>query len=286
MDSHTKGTLLMVLSATTFGTIGVLGKLAAAVGMTIPSMLTWRFLFGSLILWAVLAVRGDLELLRGRELLAAVAIGGGWYALASGFYFWGLEFMTAGLVGIVLYTYPAFVLLLSFLFLEEAVTARTVTALALAFAGVGLVTGVRPAGASVVGVVVVLGASVAYAAYYVTGHVALADVDSATLTAHVVPSAAASFLLFGLATGRLAPPATAYEWSLVAAFATVGCAVPLTAFFAGLSHVGASRASIISSLEPATAVLLGALVLGEPVTPTTVAGGVLVLAGVVLLQLE
>ncbi|MFB6221017.1 MAG: DMT family transporter [Halolamina sp.] len=286
MDSQTKGTLLMVVSATGFGTIAVLGKLAAQVGMSIPTMLAWRFLFGGLIIWVVLGARGDLELLRGRDLAAAVAIGGGWYAVASGFYFWGLEFMTAGLVAIVIYTYPAFVLLLSLLFLEEVITRRTVGALALAFAGVGLVTGVRPAGASVVGVVVVLGAALTYAAYYVTGHVALEDVGSATLAAHVVPAAATSFLLFGLATGRLAVPATTYEWSLVAAFATIGCAIPLTAFFAGLSHIGASRASIISSLEPVTAVLLGAAVLGEPVTVPTAVGGALILAGVVLLQLE
>lgn len=286
MDDDIKGVVLMVVSGTTFGTLGVLGKLASEVGLSIPTVLAYRFLFGSLIFWTMLTIGGDLRLLRGRPLAMAFGIGAGFYAAQSGLYFLGLEYMTAGLVGIVIYTYPVFVLGLSLLVLDETITPHTLVALVLAISGVALVVGADPAGADVRGIAVVLAAALVYAGYYVTSHVALTDVDSQILTAHVLPSAAASFVVFGAVTGQLTVPATSYEWGLVGAIGVVGTAIPISAFFAGLGYIGASRASIISSLEPASAVGLGVIVLGEPLTPTTVVGGLLILGGVILIERE
>jgi drug/metabolite transporter (DMT)-like permease len=286
MDDETKGVLLMVVSGTSFGTLGILGKLASAAGLSIPTVLVYRFVFGSLVFWAMLAAAGKLRFLRGRPLGIAILLGGGCYAAQSGLYFWGLEFMTAGLAGIVVYTYPVFVLVLSFLLLEETITRYTVVALALALGGVALITGVDPAGADPRGIAIVLGAALVYAVYYVTSHATLENVDAQTLTAHVLPAAAVSFLAFGTATGQLTVPAGGYEWGVLFSIGVVGTAIPIGTFFAGLAYIGASRASIVSSLEPASAVLLGVLVLGEPLTLTTVVGGLLVLGGVLLVERE
>lgn len=54
--------------------------------MSIPTMLASRFPFGSLILWGLLALRGNLELLRGRALFVAVGICG--VAPGHSFDFW------------------------------------------------------------------------------------------------------------------------------------------------------------------------------------------------------
>ncbi|MEF8783864.1 MAG: DMT family transporter [Haloarculaceae archaeon] len=286
MDDETKGILLLVASGTSFGTLGIFGKLAAGAGLSIPTVLAYRFLIGSLAFWAMLVAMGRVTFLRGRSLGLAVLIGSGCYALQSGLYFWGLEFMTAGLVGIVVYTYPVFVLVLSALVLEEHITGYTVAALTLALGGVALITGADPAGADPRGVAVVLGAAVVYAVYYVLSHATLADVDTWPLTAHVLPAAAASFVVFGATTGQLAVPGSAFEWGVLTGLGVLGTAVPIGTFFAGLGYVGASRASIISSLEPASAVVLGLVVLGEPVAPTTVLGGALVLVGVLLIERE
>lgn len=286
MDSDTKGVLLMVLSATSFGTLGVLGKYAAAAGLSIPTVLTYRFLGGTLFFWVLVAYSGNLRRLRGRTLGVAVLLGAGFYAAQSGLYFLGLEYMTAGLVGLVIYTYPVLVVVLSYVVLDEQITRYTVVGLAFALGGVAVVSGFDPAGADPRGVAIVLGAALVYAGYYVTSHVALDDVGAQTLTAYVLPSAGASFVVFGLATNSLTVPTTGYEVTVLAAVALVGTAIPIGAFFAGLAYIGASRASIISSLEPATAVVLGAILLDEPVAPATVVGGLLVLVGVLVIQRE
>lgn len=284
MDSDTKGVLLMVCSATSFGTLGILGKYASAAGLTIPTVLTYRFLGGTLFLWGMTAYSGHLRLLRGRELGIAVLLGTGFYAAQSGLYFLGLEYMTAGLVGLVVYVYPVLVVVLSYLVLGEPITRYTVVGLGLALGGVAVISGVDPAGADPRGIAIVLAAALVYAGYYVTSHVALENVDARTLTAYVLPAAGASFVAFGAATGTLSIPTTSHEVSVLAALALLGTAIPIGAFFAGLASIGASRASVISSLEPATTVVLGVILLDEPLAVATIVGGLLVLAGVIIIQ--
>lgn len=280
------GTALVLVSAVGFGTLGIFGKLTDAVGLSIPTVLAFRFLFATAVVWLLLGVRGELRLLRGRTLALGFALGALGYAAMSGLYFWGLTFMTAGLVGIVLYTYPVFVVVAAAMRLDESVTRRTVAALAAALAGVVLVTGADPAGADPRGVAVVLAAALVYASYITASRVTLTTVDPQVLTAHVLPSAGAAFLVLGTATGRLGVPGTPYEWGLVVALAVVATAIPIFTFFAGLRRIGASRASIVSTAEPVVTLLLGAAVLGEPITPATVVGGALVLGGVLLVQTE
>lgn len=280
------GFALVLVSAVGFGTLGIFGKLADGAGLSIPTVLAFRFLLATALVWLLLGARGELRVLRGRSLALGVALGALGYATMSGLYFWGLTFMTAGLVGIVLYTYPVFVVAAAAMRLDERVTRRTVGALAAALAGVALVTGADPAGADPRGIAVVLGAAVVYASYITASRVALTTVDPRVLTAHVLPAAGATFLVFGTATGSLDVPGTPYAWGVVVAIAVAATAVPILAFFAGLQRIGASRASIVSTAEPVVTLLLGAAVLGEPVTPATAAGAALVLGGVLLVQAE
>jgi drug/metabolite transporter (DMT)-like permease len=57
-------------------------------------------------------------------------------------------------------------------------------------------------------------------------------------------------------------------------------------FFAGLSRIGPSRAAIVSTLEPAVTVALAAVILQENITLEQLAGGALILAAVIVLQVR
>ncbi|KTG30728.1 DMT family transporter [Haloferax profundi] len=275
---------LVALSGLGFGTLAIFGKFAAAAGLSIPTVLFFRFFVATIVVWSWLALRGDLRLLSGRDLAVGLGLGGLGYATMSSLYFLGLEYLTAGLTSIVLYTYPVFVVGLAIVALDEPVTRRTVSALVVALTGVALITGADPAGVDPRGVLIVLVAAVVYATYIVVGRRALNTVDSRTLTAHVLPAAAVSFLLVGTATGQLSVPTETASWLIVGAIAVFATAIPIFAFFAGMARIGASRASIVSTFEPAGTLVLGALVLGEPVTLVTVLGGTLVVTGVVLVE--
>jgi drug/metabolite transporter (DMT)-like permease len=282
MDDARVGALFVLCSAAGFGTLGIFGTVAGDAGLSIPTVLFFRFTLATVLVWAILGVRGRLKLLRGRDLLAGVALGAFGYAAMSGLYFLGLEFMTAGMVGIILYTYPVFVLVLAAAVLDEPIGRRSIAALAVTLSGIALITGADPAAADPRGVGIVLVAALVYASYITASRTTLEDVAAPILTAHVMPAAAVTFLLIGLGTDSLAMPSGAVAWGSILAIAVFATAVPIFTFFAGLSRIGAGPAAILSTVEPVITVALGALFLAEPVSAVVVGGGSLVLLGVVL----
>lgn len=286
MDDARVGALLVLCSAVGFGTLGVLGVVAGDAGLSIPTILFLRFAIATVVVWTTFGARGRLRLLRGRELATGFALGAFGYATMSGLYFVGLEFMTAGLVGIVLYTYPVFVLVLAAVVLEEPVGGRSLAALVSTLGGIALITGADPAAADPRGVGIVLGAAVVYATYITVSRTTLEEVTAPTLTAHVMPAAALTFLVVGAGTDSLAVPEGAVAWAAVLGIAVLATAVPIFAFFAGLSRIGAGPAAILSAVEPVVTVALGAAFLAEPVSAVVLVGGALVLVGVVLVPRE
>ncbi|WP_224269076.1 DMT family transporter [Haloprofundus salinisoli] len=290
--SETVGAALVVVSAFGFGTLAVLGQFAFDAGLNVPSVLVLRFTLATVLVWTLLAARrrrsdaSERLRLRGRLFLTAVGLGLVGYTGQSALFFWGLEYLTAGVTTLVLYTYPAFVLVLSALVLGEPLTRRRLVALPLVLGGVALVAGVDPAGVSPVGVVIVLGSALVYSGYIVVSRVALADTDGLLLAGHVLPAAAVSFFTYGTATDSLALPTTTDGWLAVAGIAVLSTVVPVVTFFGGLRRIGASRAGLVSTVEPIVAVVLGVLLLSEPFPPTTFAGGALVLVGVWLIHAE
>ncbi|SIS19977.1 DMT family transporter [Natronorubrum thiooxidans] len=286
MKDETVGIVLVLISAIGFGTLGIFGMLAAGEEVSIPTVLALRFGLATVVVWTVLRLRGRFQVLTGRTLAIALALGGIGYATQSGLYFFGLEFMTAGMVAIVLYTYPAFVVCIVAITNPSRVTRRVVIALGLSVSGVALITGADPVGVDPRGIVIVLGAALAYSLYIVVSQQALVTTDAETLTAFVLPAAAGSFVAFGVGTDTLTMPGSVSAWGVIVAIAIFATVVPVLTFFAGIAKIGASRASIISTAEPVVTVTLGVLVLGESVTVVTIVGGTLVITGVVLIQLE
>jgi len=95
-----------------------------------------------------------------------------------------------------------------------------------------------------------------------------------------------SLTVAGLVVGDLHPDAVAAPglgW--LAAIAVVSTVAAIGLFFAGLRHVGSTTASIVSTAEPLTTVLLASVVLGESLDAVQLLGGALVLAGVVVLSI-
>ena len=159
------GTLLMAISATSFGALAIFAKLAYADGADTSAILFLRFLLGGLTLTAFLLARGA-RWPRGRNLVLAMAMGGIGYVGQSACYFLALRHASAALVAILLYLYPALVVLLAALCLRERMTWWKGIAVAAALIGTILAVGGRMEG-SPVGVALGIGAAVIYSVYIV-----------------------------------------------------------------------------------------------------------------------
>jgi drug/metabolite transporter (DMT)-like permease len=275
---RTVGLLFTVIGAALFGTLGIFGEAAASVGLSTATLLSYRFVGATVIFWGLSVFRGGIPVLRGRTLAAELGLGVV-YGVMSVAYFESLAWLSAGVAALLLFTYPVQVTLVSALGLSEPVTLPKLLALLAAVGGVGLVVGGGTA-VALPGVLLVGLASVCYTVYATGTRVAVADVAPLVHAAYVFVGLSASTLLYGVATNTLRVPTDPTHWALVVGITVLGTILPMILFTEGLARIEASRASIVSTSEPLTTVLLGVLLLGEPLTISIAAGAALILAGV------
>jgi drug/metabolite transporter (DMT)-like permease len=279
------GALLCVASAAAFGAMAVFGKLALEAGVTVITLLTVRFTLSAAVL-APFSARSWRALPR-RRLVQALALGACGYATQSALYFLALERVDAGLVGLLLYTFPALVTLGAVALGRDRLDRPRVLSLVVAFAGLVLVlSSGGKAHAETLGVIFALCAALVYTTYILGCEPVLEAMDPRTLTALVCTGGATTYLIGGTVSGRLDFGFEAIGWLWLACIIGVSTIAAVTLFFAGLARVGPSRASIISTVEPLVTVGLAFVVFGERLAATQLLGGALVLSSVVLLQLS
>ena len=280
MHQRTVGLLFTVLAAALFGTLGIFGKQAVAADLSVTTLLAGRFLVATLLLWSILLAGGGATRPPWRVLGAELGLGLV-YAVMSLAYFESLAWLSAGVAALLLFTYPVQVTVASTLLLGEPLTVPKLLALLTATAGVALVVvGDRllVAGA---GVLLVAVASLCYTGYTMGTRAMIDDVDPLVHVAYVFLGVTITVLAYGATAGSLAVPATLDGWLVIAGVTVVGTIVPVVLFTEGLARIEASRASILSTSEPLTTVLLGIVLLDETLTVAVGIGALLILAGVV-----
>ena len=280
------GALLCLLSAAGFGAMAIFGKLAYEQGVTTLTLLTVRFTLASVIFAVVLAARPSVgaSLRDGgrRAVLTGIGLGAIGYATQAGLFFAALQRLDASLLALVLYTYPAWVMLASFALGREHPTRPRVAALGLSSCGLVLLLAGAAAGAlDAAGIAMGVGAALAYTAYILVAD--RTELPPLALTVLVCAGAAGTLSVVGVLSGSLQLGFPARGWLWLGLIAVCSTAVPIVAFFAGLARVGPSTAAILSSAEPVVTVVLAYLAFSEVLSVVQLAGASLVLGAAVLL---
>jgi drug/metabolite transporter (DMT)-like permease len=275
------GVALCLVSACGFGLMAIFAKEAYRAGLGVTSLLAARFVLAALVFWTIVAVRGSVRPPR-RLVVACLALGAIGYSAQAGLFFTALEHIDASLTSLLLYTYPALVFCAAVALRRERFTPSKAAALVLASGGAALVLlGGGTGGLEPTGVLLALGAAVTYTTYILVADGVVARIDPFLLGALVTTGAATTFLLTGAASGTLALDR---GWIWIVAIALLSTVLPIATFMLGMERVGASTASIVSTVEPVVTVALAVALFGEALGPPQVLGGVLVLAAVVALQ--
>lgn len=274
------GFLLMVLSGACFGALGLFGRLAYAAGVDVPTLLFLRFsLAGGTLLTVMLARRQRFP--RGRVLVSLVLLGAVGYVSEALAYFSALTLASAGLVALLLYLYPALVALLAVAVNGEHLGRLKRVAVVLALGGTALT--IDPGGsAKPLGLVLGVLSALIYAVYILVSARVVGRAGPLAASTVILGSAGVAFGLWVLARGA-AWPQTPGGWAAVVGLALISTVAAVLTFFAGLERVGPVNASLLSTLEPVMAVLLGALFLGERLSVRQGVGGLLILGAVVML---
>jgi drug/metabolite transporter (DMT)-like permease len=287
---RSSGTFMCLASGAAFGAMGVFGKLAYDEGATVGTLLSVRFVIAAALFWLLVLASGgagELRGLRRRDAGVGLALGTCGYATQAGCYFAALSRIDAGLLSLLVYTFPAMVAGAAIVLGRERVDGRRLGALALASGGLVLVVAGAGAGAlDPLGVALGLAAAVVYSVYILVSDGIAARVRPRLLSALVCTGAAVSLVAGSAALGELRPgELTPAGWGWLAGLALVSTVASISLFFAGLPRVGPTSASILATVEPLVAVILAFLVFGETLGPAQLAGGVLVLGAVLVLHM-
>ena len=277
----------ILLAAALWGIIGLWNRELMAAGLSPTSIVTVRN-FGGMVLLALVFLVRDRSVFRVKREHLKYFFGTGVVSvlLFTCCYFTCQKLCSLAVASILLYTAPAFVVVLSAILWKEPVTRKKLLALALTLVGCACVCGIFAGGVTVTlaGLALGLGAGFFYALYSIFGRYALAHYDSMTVTVW-------TFLFAGPASLVLLRPAemaavfsTPRNWLLAAGLVVFSTVLPYIFYTAGLAKVESGRASIVASLEPVVASLAGVLIFGEPMTVLTAAGIACVLAGVYILR--
>ena len=280
-----RATLEIVASAACFGAISIFTVIATQRGgAPLPSVLAWRYIIGAAGLLLVAGGMSALRTPRERALRLLVA-GGIGQALVAYPALSSLRWLPAATVGFLFYTFPAWVTLIAAVRRVEPLDGRRLAALALALGGTVVLVG-APGGAALhpVGVALALGSALCYAIYIPLLGKLQVDVPPAAASFWVSLGAVVAFVAIALATGGFVARLTPTAWGAVAGLGLLSTMVGFILFLRGLPVLGSVRTAIVSTVEPFFTAVLGALVLDQPLTPTTAAGGAMVAAAVVVLQ--
>lgn len=284
--------IFVLIAGTLWGCIGIFVRHYTALGLSSMQTVTIRMTIAA-ILFAlfVLIYQPKLYKIRLKDLW--IFLGSG--VISVGFftycYFTSIELSSLSVAAVLLYTAPAFVMLFSLIFFKERMTIPKSISLVLAVLGCAMTTGVIGGHLNVTlaGFLFGLGSGICYALYSIFSRFALnRGYEPFTITLYTFLFAA----IFSLLATDVRPVlhiVTADLGSIGYAvlFAMVSCVLPYVFYTLGLKHIASSTASIIATVEPVVATVIGAVVFSEPLAiPFGYLGVALVFLSVVLINIK
>ena len=285
------GFLAVGTAASIWGTLGLFAKILYAEGVSFEALVAVRASLGwTAMLLFVLLRRGagSLRVAR-RDLLFLFPLGilgiGAFYWL----YFFTVRESTVGTAAILLYSSPAFVALLAWIFLKETLGLLRLLALTLTFGGIFLVVGGYDPGTLEVSPLVLtagLLSGLTYGLYSIFGKPMAGHLEPAVILSYALGFGSLLLVLAALPTFYTLVGLSSRSYALLFMLAVVHTALAFGLYTVGLKRLDAGQAAIVATVEPVVAGAIGVVLLGEKLTALKVIGALLVLAGAALAQVS
>lgn len=260
---------LIVTAGVCWGCIGLFIRILNSFGVTAMQLVEARGLVAVVIIGCILFFYDkSLFKINIRHIWCFAGTGIVGIILFNLCYFTTIAETSLSVAAVLLYTAPIFVMLISAPLFGEKITKAKLVALAMAFAGCVLVSGVLNDAAvlSTKGLIIGLGAGVGYALYTVFARYAL-NYGYSSLTIQFYTFALAMCLgAFFTDFGQLAAAYEAHHMSFLAAIIGIGListTVPNLLYTTGMKYIDNGRTSVMASIEPVTAIIVGIVVFHE-----------------------
>lgn len=283
------GMALAILAAFGFSFKAILVKLAYPYGVDAITLLALRMVFAlPVFLWVGWRASRGMPALSAREWLGVTLMGLAGYYGASVFDFLGLQYISAGLERLILFTYPTLTLLFGMALTRRPATRREVAALALCYLGIGAafwhdLEFAADAAAIWLGSGLVFGSAFCYAIYLTGSARLVARLGTARFA--VLATLVSTAAVFGHFAATRPPARLIQPWPVYGYALAMGLfctAMPVFAQLAAIRRLGSPRVALVSMLGPLATIGFAGLLLDEPLSLAQLLGAALVIAGIAL----
>ncbi|MDX2306197.1 MAG: DMT family transporter [Microscillaceae bacterium] len=212
------------------------------------------------------------------------------YHLASTFDFIGLKYVSAGMERLILFSYPTIVLLIAAWIYKKKITYIQYISLILTYLGIGFAyigdLHMHQGTHILMGSMYVFGAAVSFAIYMIGSGTLIPRFGVLRYNAYTMVIASLTVII----QAAIQSPGDWFTYSpkvyyLTFAMSFFSTVIPTFLVTAGISRIGASNASLISSVGPISTIILADIFLDEIIGLNQVIGTALVMAGVMIISL-
>ena len=280
----------LALVAVAWGGTFIAGRSLAGVAPMFSACLRFVLASAALSLFLLLSGKG-FRRVNVRQAIVVTLLGFCGIFSYSFFFFSGLQYISASRSALIVALNPAVMTLIAYLFYRERVPAIKVLGIVLCFCGVALVVGGGEAQGAAgargwLGEALIGGCVLSWSAYSVFCKTVVRQLGPLHTVTYSIYAGTVMLVCYAAATGVLRMDAVwRFSMAEIASLfylGVIGSAVAYIWYYEGIKQIGVARASVFIALNPLSAVLFGAALLGEQMTLATMVGGVLIIGGIVV----
>lgn len=284
--SHQIGAIYVVLSAILFGMMPLLARIAYANGSNAYTVAFTRFFFGSIVLGIIILVFPDCTIRISKIQFLTLLKLSVPYAMMPILLYVSYTYIDSGMATMLHFTYPIAVMLIMVVFCKAQLDAKQIICTVLCVGGMALLY--TPNGQiSILGILLAVASGIVYAVYIVLlGKSTVKELHSLVLAFWISLLSTIEIGLVASFSGNLVFDLDAAGWAAEAGLALFTAVFALALFQKGVFLCGEVKASLFSTFEPLTGIMIGVTVFHEVLSVKKIIGILGILAASMLLATQ
>ena len=277
------GFLSVLLAGIGFGFLGIFGRLAFESGLSVGELLTARFsIAGILLLFSLFIYNRKLIFLPKKQILISFLLGFLGYAVFSTLYFTSIQGLSVSLAAMILFTFPIFVSLGSWIFLKHTLTKKQILSLIISTLGLVLLVWGPLFIKSLSSILFAFSAAITYSIYVIVSGQVQKNVHPISSSLYVILAAGLGLFVFHQPNLYKLMSLTSEQYFYILGLSIVCTILPISLFLFGLQKMKSSIASIIVTIEPVVAAVAAFFILNEKLEPHQYLGMIFVIIALLL----
>lgn len=273
-----KGIAYAFLSSAAFGIMPILARIAYANGSNPTTVLIFRFLISTLILFLYLKFKQININLEKEQVALLLSIGIIGYTITAQTLFISYNYLGAGLATTLHFIYPVVVCITGFIFFKNKMSNKKIISLLLAILGVYSLVAFKNSTINILGISLALLSGVTYGLTMIALNLnSIRNLDNRVITMYVCLGSTIGMVLYGLFSNSIILNFNFIAVGCYLGISIISTIASIILLLKAIKIIGVSSSSILGTFEPIISIFLGALFLDENLSLSLLIGSILIL---------